>query len=147
TTRKVSSNAQSRPALHSARPSWSIRLPGGPTARAASATRSGTTGRSVTSLPSANRSAEESGAHRHRRHGIAVRGGERWDRIGRDQQEHAEDEADRRRPARRDPTPREGLLGRDERGDEGHPDEAHDAERKERGHQGPATSNAPGAVL
>ena len=51
-------------------------------------------------------------------------------------------------PSRRSPTRRHGtsLLDRDQPGDDGHPGDAHDAQREERRHQRPAAADAPGAV-
>ena len=42
--------------------------------------------------------------------------------------------------------PGQRLLQRDQRGDERHPGEAHDAEREQRRHQRPAAAHAPRAV-
>ena len=56
------------------------------------------------------------------------------------------DEQHGRRPVGRDPAPRQGLLDRDQPGDDGHPDDAHDAQREQRRHQRPAAADAPGAV-
>src|SRR6266545_2981669 len=43
-------------------------------------------------------------------------------------------------------SPGERLLDRDQTGDDRHPNDAHDPERKERRHQRPAAADTPGAV-
>jgi hypothetical protein len=62
------------------------------------------------------------------------------DDIRRDEQQETERSSSAAVRVRRDPTPRQRLLARDERRDERHPDDAHDAQREERGHERPAAA-------
>src|SRR5439155_22361080 len=82
----------------------------------------------------------------HLRQGAAPRDRERGNRVGSREQKHADYEQNGRRPVGRSTAQRHELLERDYPGNECHPNDAHHPEREERGHQRPATPDAPSTV-
>src|SRR6478609_422182 len=89
----------------------------------------------------------------HRRHVVHLarsplaRDGQSGDRIRDDDEQDTESDEDGSGAIGRQTAPRKHLLQGDQRGDERHPRDAHDTEREQGGHQRPAASNAPCAVL
>ena len=69
------------------------------------------------------------------------------DLLGRERDREAEHRQHYRDGAHGGSLPGQQPLGRDQRGDEGHPADAHHAEREQRGHQPPAAADADAAVL
>ena len=86
-------------------------------------------------------------AHRRHRHRLIARDGQRRDHVRRDQHQHAKRKQNPRRPVGGDAAPGQRLFGRDQPGDQRHPNDAHDPQREQRCHQRPAAADAPRPVL